>query len=115
MIGHVKKFVAIMIFLVFAFGIVLSRGASTENKQTAEESDAAKTYKAKCAMCHKAKADKLYNSELSEDEQVQAILKGKKGAKPPDMPAFGTKGITEEKARALVAYMKSLRAAPTTE
>jgi cytochrome c1 len=40
---------------------------------------------------------------------VQAILKGKKGEKPPYMPAFETKGITEDDAKALAAYMKSLR------
>jgi hypothetical protein len=45
------------------------------------------------------------------EDQVTAILKGKKAAKPPHMPAFDAKGITKEQARALAEYMKSLRAA----
>jgi cytochrome c5 len=40
---------------------------------------------------------------------VQAILKGKKPEKPPNMPAYGEKGITEDQAKALVAFMKSLK------
>jgi len=111
MIRNLGKFVAVILSVIFAVGIVTSRNVPLGNQAT-EESDVAKTYKSKCAMCHKAKADKLYNSALPDDEQVQAILKGKKGAKPPDMPGFGSKGITEDQAKELVAYMKSLRAAP---
>ena len=57
--------------------------------------DAATTYKTKCAMCHSPKAEKLYeNPAAPVEEQVEAVLKGKKGKKPPDMPAFGAKGMT---------------------
>ena len=45
----------------------------------------------------------------SDDEHVQIILKGKKGEKPPNMPAYETKGITAEQAKALLDHMKSLR------
>lgn len=69
----------------------------------------AATYKAKCAMCHSPKAEKAYNPALPFEKQVSAILKGKKAAKPPHMPAFEGKGITTEYARALAAYMQSLR------
>jgi hypothetical protein len=40
---------------------------------------------------------------------VEAVLKGKKGEKPPNMPAYQEKGITEDQAKALVAHMKSLK------
>jgi cytochrome c5 len=40
---------------------------------------------------------------------VQIVLNGKKPEKPPNMPAYGEKGITEEQAKALVAHMKSLK------
>jgi len=71
--------------------------------------DPAAIFKAKCAMCHSPKAEKFYDPSRPDEEQVQAILKGKKGEKPPYMPAFETKGITEDDAKALAAYMKSLR------
>jgi mono/diheme cytochrome c family protein len=73
------------------------------------DDDAATVYKAKCAACHSPKAEKFYNPEMKEEEQVDAILKGKKGEKPPNMPAFETKGITADQAKALAAYMKQLR------
>ena len=46
---------------------------------------------------------------LPEADLVQAVLKGKKPEKPPNMPAYEEKGINEEQAKALVAYMKSLK------
>ncbi|MEZ5308010.1 MAG: c-type cytochrome [Pyrinomonadaceae bacterium] len=73
------------------------------------DDDVAAVYKAKCAACHAATAAKFYNPEMEIDEQVTAILKGKKGAKPPFMPAFETKGIDEAQAKALAEYMKQLR------
>ena len=73
--------------------------------------DAATIYKAKCAMCHGPGAAKSFDPALPEEEMVNAILKGKKGEKPPYMPEYGSKGINEETAKALVAHMKELRAA----
>jgi mono/diheme cytochrome c family protein len=72
--------------------------------------DAAVTYKAKCAMCHGAAAAKFFDPAKPEEEMVEAILKGKKGEKPPNMPAFEEKGITADQAKELVAYMKQLKA-----
>ena len=72
--------------------------------------DPATVYKAKCAMCHTPKAEKFYDPSRPEEEQVQAILKGKKAAKPPHMPGFEGKGVTEESAKALMEYMKTLKA-----
>ena len=72
--------------------------------------DAAAIYKAKCAMCHGPAAAKNFDPAIPEEEMVTAILKGKKGEKPPYMPEYESKGINEETAKALVAHMKSLKA-----
>ena len=72
--------------------------------------DAAAVYKAKCAMCHSPKAEKLYEDPAAPiEQQVEAVLKGKKGKKPPDMPAFEKKGMTADEAKELVEYMQELR------
>ena len=71
--------------------------------------DPAATYKAKCAMCHTPTASKFFDPARTDEEHVQSILKGKKGEKPPYMPAWETKGITEDDAKALAAYMRQLR------
>ena len=71
--------------------------------------DVAATYKTKCAMCHTAKAEKSYDPAMADEQQVEAILKGKKAEKPPHMPAFEPKGMTADEAKELVAYMKELR------
>ncbi|HEX6127161.1 MAG TPA: cytochrome c [Pyrinomonadaceae bacterium] len=72
--------------------------------------DPAVTYKAKCAVCHSPKAEKFFDPAKAEDVHVEAILKGKKGEKPPYMPGFEAKGMTPDEAKALVTYMKGLRA-----
>ena len=74
-----------------------------------QDFDAAKTYKGKCVACHGPKAEKKYDPAKPNDEQVQAILKGKKAEKPPNMPGYESKGITADQAKALVDYMKSLK------
>ena len=71
--------------------------------------DTAAAYKTKCAMCHSPKAEKFYDPAMPADEQIQAVLKGKKAEKPPHMPAFEPKGMTAEEAKALVEYMQGLR------
>jgi len=88
-----------MIFLV-------SGAAQTEPKFT----DAATYYKdGKCVVCHGQKAEKKFEADKKEEELVETILKGKKAEKPPNMPGFETKGITSDQAKAMVAYMKSLK------
>jgi mono/diheme cytochrome c family protein len=77
---------------------------------SASEDDAAATYKtSKCVVCHGAKAEKKFDATIPEADMVKAILTGKKGEKPPNMPAYAEKGITEDQAKALIAYMKSLK------
>lgn len=73
--------------------------------------DAAATYKTKCSACHGADASKKFDVTKADEHHVNAILKGQKGEKPPFMPEYGSKGITEEAAKALVAHMRSLRPA----
>ena len=103
-----------MTLKTFALGIVtmtltIAGIASAGARASKQEFDAAKTYKSKCVACHGAKAEKKFDATKSDDEHVQIILKGKKGEKPPNMPAYETKGVTADQAKALLDYMKSLR------
>jgi mono/diheme cytochrome c family protein len=84
---------------------LVSVGARAKNT---EEFKAATAYK-KCVTCHGAKAEKKFDATKSDDEHIQIILKGKKAAKPPNMPGYEAKGVTAEQAKALLDYMKSLR------
>jgi mono/diheme cytochrome c family protein len=89
-------------------GLAMAGIVSATALPGAEAFDAAATYNSKCKACHGPKADKKFDKAKADDELVQAILKGKKAEKPPNMPEYETKGITAEDAQALVAYMKSL-------
>lgn len=71
--------------------------------------DPAAAYKTKCAMCHSPKAEKFFDPAHGQEELVQTVLKGKKGEKPPYMPAYEPKGMTPEEAKALVEHMQGLR------
>lgn len=95
-------FVAI---LVAGFALI----SATAGAKDADDFDAAAVYKAKCLACHGATAEKKFNTTLSDADLVLAVLKGKKGEKPPFMPAYEEKGINEEQAKALVAHMKALK------
>jgi mono/diheme cytochrome c family protein len=92
--------------LLVAGSAIFSAAAGANN---ADDFDPAATYKAKCLACHGAAAEKKFNTTLSDNDLVQAVLKGKKGEKPPFMPAYEEKGINEEQAKALVDHMKSLK------
>ena len=108
MIRNKNKLAAIVLFSIFVVVISISRDVRVgATGPTAD--DPATMFKTKCAMCHSPKAEKFYDPSRPDEEQVQAILKGKKGDKPPYMPAFETKGLTEDDAKALASYMKSLR------
>ena len=105
-----KPFKMIMVatlatMLVAGFALI-SAAARVDN---AQDFDAAATFKAKCQGCHGAAAEKKFDTAIPEAELVQVILKGKKGEKPPFMPAYEEKGVNEEQAKALVAFMKSLK------
>lgn len=104
------KFIAITLFAI-PTALVLWLGGTPNVTASAAPEDAAAIYKAKCAMCHTPTASKSYDPAKPEAEQIDAILNGKKGEKPPYMPAYKDKGIDEAGAKALVTYMKSLRSA----
>lgn len=103
------KISAIIILLTAFFAVLVSNETSVRVVAIVAD-DSAAVYKAKCAMCHSPKAEKLFDPAKADDELVQIVLKGKKGEKPPYMPGFETKGMTADEAKGLVSYMKSLRA-----
>jgi mono/diheme cytochrome c family protein len=103
------KILAVTIFIFPVLAVSAFRPPNVG--ATAVSDDAATIFKAKCAMCHGQKAEKFYDPAIPDADQVTAILKGKKAEKPPYMPAFETKGITEDDAKALAAYMKTLKTA----
>jgi mono/diheme cytochrome c family protein len=103
------KLMAVMIFVAMVALLSILKAPPTQASGLVD--DPAVTYKAKCAACHTPNASKFYDATKSDEEHVQTILKGKKGGKPPYMPAFGEKGISEDDAKALASYMKGLRAA----
>lgn len=105
-LNRIKLFaIAILILPILAIGAF----NSTPAKAVALAGDPAADFKAKCAMCHTAKAEKYFDPAKATDELVQIVLKGKKGEKPPYMPGFEAKGMTTDDAKALVEYMKGLR------
>ena len=109
-IAQLKKLaVALTVPLVFAVVILIPVPAQTATQD--QPADAATTFKGKCVGCHGPKAEKKFDPTRPEDEMVDAILKGKKVDKPPNMPAYAEKGINADQAKALVAYMKSLKEA----
>ena len=103
--GLMKLGVALAGVMLAASFVVVSVRA----RASADDFDAAATYRAKCFACHGAKAEKKFDATLSDDALVEAVLKGKKPEKPPNMPAFEEKGITADQAKALVGYMKSIK------
>ena len=100
----------IILTAIFLSSAVFYSLASAQDE--AQPSDPAAFYKAKCVACHGPKAEKRFDASLTDEQYVEAILKGKKPEKPPYMPAYGEKGVTAEQAKALLAHMKQLRSAP---
>ncbi len=103
------KTIAIALTAIFLFSVLFYNLASAQGD--AQPSDPAAFYKAKCVVCHGQKAEKKFDATLTDEQYVDAILKGKKPEKPPNMPAYGEKGVTVEQAKALLDHMKQLRTA----
>lgn len=101
------KNTAITIAAIFLFGLIFYSVAPAQGE--VQPSDTAAFYKSKCAMCHGQKAEKKFDATMSDEQLIEAILKGKKPEKPPNMPAYGEKGVTQETAKALLDHMKQLR------
>ena len=94
------------------FAALLLAPAPVRAGATADDPfDAAATYKAKCVVCHGAAGEKRFDKAKTDDLLIESIMAGKKGEKPPNMPAYGEKGITSDQAKALVEYMKQLKPA----
>lgn len=108
--NHIKVFVLAAIVLPLFMFMGINAGVSKVSANS--DDDAAALYKKNtCFACHKADASKFFDPEEEDEVLINAILKGMKGEKPPNMPAYEAKGIDAEKAAALVAYMRSLREA----
>jgi len=99
-IDRMKK-LATGLFVFAAFALLLTTAPSPTR---AAGEDLAATYKAKCAMCHGAKAEKAFDPAKQDAALTDAVLKGVK----PKMPAYDGK-LTADQAKGLVAYMKSIR------
>ena len=103
------KLIATIVFSVPVIALSVFFRTTPAAAVTPTLEDPAAAYKAKCAMCHSPKAEKFYDPAMPEAQQIEAILKGKKGEKPPHMPAFEPKGMTADEAKALAVYMQELR------
>jgi mono/diheme cytochrome c family protein len=110
-IAYLKRIgAAVAVATLLVLASIVSGAAQTDGVKF---TDAASYYKdAKCVVCHGQKAEKKFNAELKEEELVEIVLKGKKPEKPPNMPAYEPKGLTAEQAKAMVVYMKKLKATP---
>ena len=100
-INQVKKMVT-GLFVLSLFIIVLLTTAAVPTR--AEGDEIAATYKAKCAMCHGANAEKAFDATKADEALIDAVIKGVK----PKMPSYDQK-LTADQAKQLVAYMKTLR------
>ena len=100
------------IIATVAIAMVVGMLVVVTAQNAAQPSDTTAYYKAKCVMCHGKKAEKKFNTSLTDDQLVEIVLKGKKAPKPPHMPGYAEKGVTAEQAKALTEHMKQLKAAP---
>lgn len=98
-----KKLVPVLAGVMFAATFLI---VSVPARTTTDDSA---LYRAKCVACHGATAEKKFDATKGDAELIQAVLKGKKMEKPPNMPGFEEKGITADQAKGLVAFMKSLK------
>ncbi len=104
---RLTKNITIVTAAIFLIGAAFLSIAPAQGE--AQPSDPAAYYKAKCQMCHGPKVEKKFDPSLTDEQYVDAILKGKKPEKPPNMPAYGEKGVTADQAKALLEHMKQLR------
>ena len=107
------KYIKIVAITFFAIPLLLLAAFQTTPVKVAAKTmdDPAAVYKAKCAACHTPTASKFFDATKKDADLTQIVLKGKKGEKPPYMPGFEAKGMTELEATALVCYMKTLKPA----
>lgn len=97
-----RFFLVQTVFILALTFLIVSAPARTTSQE-----DSAAVFKAKCAMCHGATAEKKFDATKPDADLTQAVLKGKKAEKPPNMPGYEEKGMTADQAAALVTFMKS--------
>jgi mono/diheme cytochrome c family protein len=102
------KKISVSLVILPLLGVMMLNTAASGTRAAVEDFDAGGTFKAKCAMCHGQKAEKKYDATKADDVLEATILKGKDDV-TPKMPSYEAKGVTPEQARALNAYMKSLK------
>ena len=102
-----KVVIGVVVTILFVAGLV-----SVAAQGEVQASDPAAFYKAKCVACHGQKAEKKFDATLPDEQLLEIVMKGKKPEKPPNMPAYGEKGVTAEQAKALIEHMKQLKTAP---
>lgn len=95
---------AIVLAVIILAGILLPQAASAE--------DAAALYKAKmCAACHgpdgagKTPLNTPEVQKLSDADLAKVIAEGK----PPKMPGYKAKGLTDDQIKALVSYIRTFK------
>jgi mono/diheme cytochrome c family protein len=103
------KKISISLVMLPLLGAMMLSATTRGSSAAVQDFDAAAVYKAKCAMCHTATASKFFDPAKTDDQMIEAILKGLKTEKPPAMPAFEAKGITADQAKALATYMRTLK------
>jgi mono/diheme cytochrome c family protein len=103
-----KLAIGIVAATLFAAGLIISVTAQGE----VQASDPGAFYKTKCVACHGQKAEKKFDATIPDEQLIDIVMKGKKPEKPPNMPAYGEKGVTAEQAKALVEHMKQLKTIP---
>ena len=74
--------------------------------------DGAAIYKSKCAVCHGPNGEgkmgpKLVGTSMSEADIVTQLTKGVAGKKAPHAKPIS--GLTDDQAKAVAAYVKSLK------
>jgi mono/diheme cytochrome c family protein len=105
--SNLRKFAnGIAAMALFAAALLITVRAHPD----VQPSDPAAYYSAKCVACHGKNAEKKFDPSLPEEQLIDIVLKGKKAAKPPNMPGYGAKGVSSEQATALVGHMKQLKA-----
>ena len=103
--NRAKKLAAGLFLLPLLALFLVGPATPPARVSAADEFDAAAVFKAKCAMCHGQKAEKSFDAAKADEQLAEAILKGVK----PRMPAYESKGINADQAKALAAHMKTLK------
>ena len=100
------------VYIILAGSLIVTGGGIIMRAAQSEPFNPPQFYSKSCLGCHGSQAQKNFNTDLPEGQMVDAIVNGLPMPEPPDMPAFAEKGVNEERARALIAHMKSLHQEP---